>query len=360
MAFGRRRLLRRLGVWAALGLGFARAPSFSQSRVLQHLLPKSPVLRGAKVGGEDAPSVFLLAPPSEHLTKYLLEDPSEPFGAEWPERLFGEVEGRNEPDEADQAPGKWQKWDFHFSKREPFLLKADWHSVPRWGDRYEIFVPRKNAVAEVVKAPNRTMALLEAFRAVNEAVWQRMARGLRELLAEKPDDILRCRLLTLLIEHFEERGFFGAIEAQAGPPGHKEMHWHKDGATGLLHLGITLSGRRRLQLRAWGETSDEESWTQELWMAPGHIYLSSPFLFEHGITYSGEGSGKGPTLALMCRFGFLDEEKALWVNHLRSRDMLEVAQLFCQTLREAADAKELKMPSLAEVKRTEKRLAKER
>lgn len=25
----------------------------------------------------------------------------------------------------------------------------------------------------------------------------------------------------------------------------------------------------------------------------------------------------------MCRFGFLDEEDSLWVNHLRGRDMLE-------------------------------------
>ena len=60
----------------------------------------------------------------------------------------------------------------------------------------------------------------------------------------------RCRLLRLLIEDFEERGYFGAIEAQVGPGRRKEMHWHRDGATGLLHLGITLSGRRRLKVRA--------------------------------------------------------------------------------------------------------------
>lgn len=58
-----------------------------------------------------------------------------------------------------------------------------------------------------------------------------------------------------------------------------------------------------------------------MWLSspPGHIYLSSPFLFEHCISYRPEE----PTLALMCRFGFMDEEDSLWVNHLRGRDMLE-------------------------------------
>lgn len=60
---------------------------------------------------------------------------------------------------------------------------------------------------------------------------------------------------------------------------------------------------------------------QSMWLSspPGHIYLSSPFLFEHCISYRPEE----PTLALMCRFGFMDEEDSLWVNHLRGRDMLE-------------------------------------
>ena len=58
-----------------------------------------------------------------------------------------------------------------------------------------------------------------------------------------------------------------------------------------------------------------------MWLSspPGHIYLSSPFLFEHCISYRPEE----PTLALMCRFGFMDEEDSLWVNHLRGRDMSE-------------------------------------
>ncbi|OLP77671.1 hypothetical protein AK812_SmicGene42239 [Symbiodinium microadriaticum] len=327
-----------------------------EAPVLQHFIADSPLLRGTKVGGDDAPTVFLVAPPSEQLTKYVLEDPAGPFKGtlEWPERLFDDVDGKNEPDVADHAPGSWKKWSFQFSKREPFMLKADWHSVHDWGQEFDIFVPRKNAVVPVPQAPPRVLALIEAFRKVNSVCWQQITSGLQELQEQKPDDILRCRLLKMLIEEFQERGFFGAIEAQAGPARRKEMHWHRDGATGLLHLGITLSGRRRLQLRA---RSEDDSWTQELWMDAGHVYLSSPFLFDHSITYAAESSDSGPTLALMCRFGFLDEEDALWVNHFRGRDMLEVVELISGCLRNATDAGELRMPTLSEVSAMEKQLA---
>ncbi|CAE7473173.1 unnamed protein product [Symbiodinium necroappetens] len=327
-----------------------------EAPVLQHFIADSPLLRGTKVGGDDAPTVFLVAPPSEQLTKYVLEDPAGPFKGtlEWPERLFDDVDGKNEPDVADHAPGSWKKWSFQFSKREPFMLKADWHSVHGWGQEFDIFVPRKNAVVPVPQAPPRVLALIEAFRKVNSVCWQQITSGLQELQEQKPDDILRCRLLKMLIEEFQERGFFGAIEAQAGPARRKEMHWHRDGATGLLHLGITLSGRRRLQLRA---RSEDDSWTQELWMDAGHVYLSSPFLFDHSITYAAESSDSGPTLALMCRFGFLDEEDALWVNHFRGRDMLEVVELISGCLRNATDAEELRMPTLSEVSAMEKQLA---
>ena len=230
-----------------------------EAPVLQHFIADSPLLRGTKVGGDDAPTVFLVAPPSEQLTKYVLEDPAGPFKGtlEWPERLFDDVDGKNEPDVADHAPGSWKKWSFQFSKREPFMLKADWHSVHDWGQEFDIFVPRKNAVVPVPQAPPRVLALIEAFRKVNSVCWQQITSGLQELQEQKPDDILRqdlflacwahlvqlqwvgtaqgltrlvytgcckssihpksnrCRLLKMLIEEFQERGFFGAIEAQA-------------------------------------------------------------------------------------------------------------------------------------------------
>ena len=164
-----------------------------EAPVLKHFIAESPLLRGTKVGGDDAPTVFLVAPPAEQLTKYVLEDPAGPFVGtlEWPDRLFDDVDGKNEPDVADHAPGSWKKWSFQFSKREPFMLKADWHGVHGWGKKFDIFVPRKNAVVPVRQAPPRVLALLEAFRKVNDDCWQEIASGLQELHEQKPDDILR-------------------------------------------------------------------------------------------------------------------------------------------------------------------------
>lgn len=47
--------------------------------------------------------------------------------SEWPDRLYEDVDGKNEPDEEEDAPGNWKSWNFQFSKREPFMLKADWY-----------------------------------------------------------------------------------------------------------------------------------------------------------------------------------------------------------------------------------------
>lgn len=55
------------------------------------------------------------------------EDPDGPFDAlEWPKRLYDDVDGKNKPDDEDSVDGRWKRWGFQFSKREPFMLKADW------------------------------------------------------------------------------------------------------------------------------------------------------------------------------------------------------------------------------------------
>ena len=64
------------------------------------------------------------------------QDPDGPFHAktlEWPQRLYDDVHGKNEPDDEDWVDAEnWKRWDFQFSKREPFMLKADWHLGMPW------------------------------------------------------------------------------------------------------------------------------------------------------------------------------------------------------------------------------------
>merc|ERR1711976_268280 len=116
------------------------------------------------------------------------------------------------------------------------------------------------------------------------------------------------RLLDILLKTFQENGHFAMVEVQAGPGVvTKSMQSHKDGATGLLHLGLTLGGRRTLKVgtykspdkylplredsvfdsNAWrnktldGQESSTDAELYDVRMKPGFVYLSSPFLFEH-------------------------------------------------------------------------------
>ncbi|CAE8615154.1 unnamed protein product [Polarella glacialis] len=223
------------------------------SQCFQHLVPDSPLLKGGRMAGQEAPLVFLLVPSSEQLAEYIRTDPAGPFAKpsfEWPARLLAPTSGQSErrggDKEASLREGHWADWGFEYSSREPFLLKADWHSVQGWGEEFDIFVPRVDSITTVRRAPPRLLAFLEAFREANDHCWQAIIKGLEVMKAEQTDspNPIRQRLLDLFLEQFRERGHFGAVEAQAGPAlKSRNMRWHFDGATGLLHLGITL-GRK--------------------------------------------------------------------------------------------------------------------
>lgn len=298
--------------------------------------------------------MFLLAPSCEWLATYLLEDPEGPFAKElkWPRRVLeasGETANLDKKDPV--RDGDWGRWGFHFSQKEPFLLKADWHSVDDWGDELEIFVPRTNAMEAARRAPIRLLAFLEAFRGVNQNCWHAIVDDLNRLKEKFEGDILRERLIGFFLEEFREQGHFAAVEAQAGPATQrKTMNWHRDGATGLLHMGITLRGRRRLQFRA--NAGDNDQWN--VTMTAGHVYLSSPFLYDHQVSYEALEEGEdGPVLALMCRFGFLSEEDALWANHLRSNIMLDVVKIVTECLNNAMAKGNLRMPTMQEIQSRE-------
>lgn len=300
---------------------------------------------GVRMCDQEAPLVFLLSK-SEQLAAYIRDDPLGPFAGElqWPDYLFSEERPNFRESDAPVAPGRWMDYSFQLSEKEPFLLKADWHSVHDWGTTFDIFVPRRGAMAPCQMAPPRLLAFMEAFREVNCGCWQAITHGLRNLKAKRENDFDRQRLLGLLLESMDESGYFGAVEAQAGPAlEKKKMNWHRDGATGLLHLSITLSGTRKVMFRA---TTQE---MREVYMVEGSFYLSSPFLFNHGVQYYKAQDNIGPVITLMCRFGYLDGKDAQWANEILGPDMLEVTELIAACLRDETDKGNLRLPTLQEV-----------
>mmetsp|Transcript_57835 Transcript_57835/g.161430 ORF Transcript_57835/g.161430 Transcript_57835/m.161430 type:complete len:472 (+) Transcript_57835:47-1462(+) len=335
------------------GSANAHLPRPAQAPVVfEHLDPECPLMYGVGMPDEKAPLVFLTTPRCEELAAYIRDDPSGPFARNlaWPKELSSTPpESWKNEREAPFAPGHWAEFDFQFSEKEPFLLKADWHGVHGWGSSFDVFVPRKYSTAPCQRCPPRLLAFLEAFREVNRDCWRAIEEGLEALKAKGTNDFDRQRLLDLLLESFSESGHFAAVEVQAGPAHLNEnMRWHMDGATGLLHLGITLGGSRKVEFSTDGKNCDA-------YMAVGGFYVSSPFLYDHRVTYYEAKDETGPVLALMCRFGFLDEKHALWANHLYGPDMLEVADLIASSLRDAVDRSSLRLPSLGEVAALEAR-----
>jgi len=329
----------------------------SSPLAFEHLDPMRPILHGAAMGAEFPPVTFALATVPEELTRYLREDPDGPFAAPldpWPKWMGDDRPWR---DGCPLTDGRWSKWGFQFSPKEPFMLKADWHCVHEWGHAHELFVPRMDGSGPVRRAPPRILAFAEAFRQKNAACWSRIAQALVKLRAEvSRSDRAFEGLAQIFIDHIQRCGLLGVIEAQASPAsGPHSMRPHQDGASSLLHLGLTLGGRRRLKsqfTKSAPSCATSGGWV-ETNLTAGSAYLSSPFLFEHAVQYEQEPRD-GPIFALMCRFAFTEQE-AFAVNQLRDRRMARVARVVSEGLGVAASRGELRLPSLEEVLQAEER-----
>lgn len=370
----------------AVGILLAREPRCVPSKaplvLFSHRSPEQPVLFGRWFGKERAP-VVLLQSFSDQLAEYLRRDPEGPF-----------AEMRREPPVFPLPKDSiWKKWGFDEDNKEQ-LLKADWHSVPHLAKNSGLFVPRLAKWGNCMRGPPRIVAFMMAFRAVNRPVWSAITEaltGLRRTREEESKEYReegRGKLLGTFIECFKNSRHFGVVEAQVG---NVRKPWrqpsHKDGATSLLHLGITLGGRRTLRVGLFPNSTSEGNasrvvadgegrdpdpmagennvWDEELWsgrylkeeeMSLGCVYLSSPFCFEHAVQYEGCERAHDPMIALMCRWG-LPEDLGRHINEMRSEDMLDVTTVIATCLKTASSEGQLRMPSLDEVKQGEARLA---
>jgi len=316
----------------------------------RHFDPEWPLQAGVYFDGRRAPLVFALSE-SEQMVAYVRSDPLGPFAQElvWPDVILsGERQAYENETDAPSAPGQWTAWGFQFSGKEQYLLKADWHTVNAWGSACDMFAPRKGAVTRCQIAPPRLLAFMEAFRAVNQACWQRIVDGIQNIKAGCTNNGAEQRLLSILLDAFEQGGHFAAVEVQAGPClENHSMSWHRDGVCGLLHLAITLGGNRTIQFRSPNEM-------HEVQLGSGSFYLSSPFLFDHGVRYSRASADTGPVLTLMCRFGFLNEKDTLWAGGEHGPRMHNITEIIATCLKDAIDTHELRLPTLQEVQAWEK------
>lgn len=276
-------------------------------------------------------------------------------------------------------------WGFKAGSAEP-ILKSDWHALSFWGDGLHVFVPRANSLAPLKRAPPRVLAFIEALRRVNVPCWEEVLKSLSKLQATATN--MGDEELSHLVDIFSRAAkadsrcaLFGAIEAQVWSGGELTMQSHTDGATAMLHLGLTLGGQRMLRVGKFRERhspyrsqesrrrgkrpGDEVSvWNEyayepeEIWdidLAHGSAYISLPFCFEHGVSY--ESPAGEPVIALQCRLAFTNESEALEVNGQRTGNMRAIAERVADALAVAVDRGELRLPSLPEVQAVEAQLA---
>mmetsp|Transcript_42596 Transcript_42596/g.121420 ORF Transcript_42596/g.121420 Transcript_42596/m.121420 type:complete len:469 (+) Transcript_42596:64-1470(+) len=348
-----------------------RGPAKASPVLFAHRFPESPVMYGGWFGQRRAPCVFIEAPCKEVLA-YVQDDPLGPF-----------VDiGKKE---------HWERCGFTQDTQES-MFKLDWHAVPHLGPEADLFVPRAAKRGRLPRAPPRILAFIMAFRAVNQGCWSVIVDALRGLKlareAAEPEyaGSPRAKLLGTLIECFKNGRHLGVVEAQVRW-GEKDcrMPSHKDGATSLLHLGLTLGGERTFRAGVFGASDsagnsppragdgkatraeadperniwDLERWRpehlREILMTPGAAYLSSPFLFEHGVEYDAESSQESPIIALQCRFAY-PNDLGRHLNNLRDADVAEIAEVVAEVLKSSSESARLRMPSLNEVIKGEARV----
>merc|ERR1712048_548562 len=195
-------------------------------------------------------------------------------------------------------------------------------------------------------------------------------------------------LLEDLAQCFLDARHFSVMEVQVwwGQEALR-MPSHMDGVTSLLHLGLTLGGRRWLRAGifatadtlwsamgysslendqhnhpsepskqaqrrsfSWGPP-EKNVWADNVWrpenlqnfcMTQGCAYLSSPFCFEHAVEYE-VCDENFPVIAIQCRWAFPPEIGTRW-NTRRTSEMRQVSGIIAEVLRQASERSGLVMP----------------
>ena len=246
-------------------------------------------------------------------------------------------------------PRNLGNWGFQTDRKEPFLSKADWHTFPQLHD-FVGLVPRLGKAAPLRRAPQRCLAFAESLR-------RRISCSISGAVAGEEGRWLGTAVAT---------GRFGAVEAQVQlvDDTWQFMRSHRDGASGLLQLGLTLQGSRYLRLGCHGNATSADSpqnvWDKDGWkggdgslitlpLTAGQVYLATPAVLEHGVAYE----PRGATVALMFRLALPDSAVAEEVNRCQCEAFHLLAGKVARQLQHALDEQRLHLPSLADVKQAE-------
>eukprot|EP00052_Salpingoeca_macrocollata_P009812 m.77101 g.77101 ORF g.77101 m.77101 type:complete len:310 (-) comp17263_c0_seq5:143-1072(-) len=147
-------------------------------------------------------------------------------------------------------------------------------------------------------------AFTEAFRRINDDLVRRA---------------LRIGQPQAALASLYERGWqFADLAVQihaADRIGPEKVGWHIDAFNSMLHLAVSLQGRRALHVEHVPDPAQTEGEKHSYWQAPGDVYLSLPNAFGHGVEYS-ETAWDSRIIAVQIRFLMTEEDFAMQLQDL--------------------------------------------
>jgi len=141
-------------------------------------------------------------------------------------------------------------------------------------------------------APLRFMAFRHALVRVNATMLRHLQEALKVALSNSCSEIERKQFghtggdtLVLGKEAFS----FATFQLRWGHHGPLTMGRHVDGGPSLLHLSLSLAGRRKFRSEALSYNDQCSVEVQDFELGPGDVYVTSPACFYHSVRYEAQG-----------------------------------------------------------------------
>lgn len=241
---------------------------------------------------------------------------------------------------------------------EHVYYEAYMHSLPTQNTYFSMH-SRNGYDFEKPAAPLRVVSFCEALRQINDDWIKGMIKQLEGMSGAAAE--VYCKLLS-------EGRLFADLSVQlhyGAEISHERAAFHNDGPNSLLHLALSIRGQRSL---LWKGSKDKDAvmsnlgrkgWftfsesynTYEEKQVPGSVYLSSPFLVSHGVSYP-ICDWEDRIVAVQCRCLLSTQELSL-LRETSEEEWMSVIELVTTAIRNGTSSEQggnmFRLPTLDEV-----------
>eukprot|EP00164_Ancoracysta_twista_P000896 GFYU01001180.1.p1 GENE.GFYU01001180.1~~GFYU01001180.1.p1 ORF type:complete len:316 (+),score=51.63 GFYU01001180.1:214-1161(+) len=234
--------------------------------------------------------------------------------------------------EGDMEGAGFERHVDHKHKLEHIYYEGYFHTKPRVRAPIRSVHPRFGHSYDKPAGSDRMYCFIEALRRANAGVLEAMER---RLPTHESGNNFRTLLQSgdAFADWSVQYHWGETIEVP-------DILWHNDAPNSLLHLALSVQGRRAIHGRlAPDNSSDTKTADVSHWLDPGHMYVSSPWAFTHGVEYPAHRP-ESPIIAVQCRFlttpddwMYLNEYGKQWYSVMKTiTNVLATHELVSPTL----------------------------